>query len=387
MVSASSQLYLILSGLRARPTRALCTFASVLVAFLLYGLLAALENGLLHRAEALSTPRLVTTEAASYLNMLPTRYRNRIVALPGVAASTYLSPFRGRREGDAAPFAQHAVHAPSFLDVYPEVLLDRESRDRWLAIRTGAIVGRELAARHGWTVGDRVPLVGTIYRNTAGGAWEFTVEGIYRSRDESFDEVRMFFHHDYLEAAANWGQGLTRLIVTRLRPGADPGDVGGVLDKEFDIASVATRTSTEQDYAAEFANRLGNFRTLIRSFTAAIFFVVLVVIANAISLSVRERLPEYALLRCVGFGNLRIALLMVGEPWLLCCVTSVAGMAAATFLLPTLEGAGLASTYLTGLDIVQACAWMSLLVLFGTFAPMLSAGRSSIADVLGRLER
>ena len=119
------------------------TFASVTVAFVLYGVLAALENGLLRRPEALSTPRLVTTEAASYLNMLPTRYRNRIVVLDGVAAATYLSPFRGRHEGAAAPFAQYAVHAASFLDVYPELLLDPASRDRWLAIRTGAIVGVE----------------------------------------------------------------------------------------------------------------------------------------------------------------------------------------------------------------------------------------------------
>ena len=365
------------------------TFASVTVAFVLYGVLAALENGLLRRPEALSTPRLVTTEAASYLNMLPTRYRNRIVVLDGVAAATYLSPFRGRHEDAAAPFAQYAVHAASFLDVYPELLLDPASRDRWLAIRTGAIVGGDLAERFGWAAGDRVPLVGTIYRNRDRGAWEFTIEGIYRSSDRSFDEDRMFFHHDYLEAAANWGRGLTRMVVTRLRPGADTGEVGLRIDGAFENSPAETRSSAERDYAAEFVNRFGNFGTLIRSFTAAIFFVVLVVIANAISLSVRERMSEYALMRCVGFGNVRTAVLLVGEPLLLCCAASAAGMAAAPLLFPFLQGVGggLSSLYLTGWDLARGCLWTAALVAVSALGPTLAVARSSMAGILGRLER
>lgn len=389
MRNALTPLHLVLCGLRARPARAALTFAAVTVAFVLYGVLAALENGLLRHSDALVTPRLVTTEAASYLNMLPTRYRNRIVVLDGVDATTYLSPFRGRHSDAAAPFAQYAVHAPSFLDVYPELVLDGSSRDRWLAIRTGAIVGRDLAARFRWTVGDRVPLAGTIYRNRDREAWEFTVEGIYRSTDRSFDEDRMFFHHDYLEAAANWGQGLTRTVVTRLRPGADAGEVGLRIDDEFDNSPAETRTSTERDYTQEFVNRFGNFRSLIRSFTAAIFFVVLVVIANAISLSVRERMAEYALMRCIGFGNVRVALLLVGEPLLLCCAASGVGMAAAPLLLPFLQGVGggLTSLYLTGWDIVRGCLWMAVLVSVSALVPTLAASRSSMAGILGRLER
>ena len=377
---------LLLADLFGKPLRTTLTFASVTFAFVVYGLIAAFDNGLLRSAEAVEEVRLVSVERSSFLNMLPTHYRGRIEALDGVQAVTFMTTFAGRYASDERSFAQYAVHAPSFPKVFRNLRLDAEAQARWETTRDGAIIGRALVDRYGWSLGDRIPLVSGIYNYAEGGAWQFTIQGIYEADDAAVDESRLFFHHEYLEAAAHWGRDQARMFVTAIADGVDAENLIRLIDDEFRNSPNETQTTTERAFVRGMVDRIGDFGAAVASATGALFFVVVIVVANVVSLSVHEKLPQYALVRMLGFGNASIICLVVGAPLLLCCSASVAGISVARVLLRhinSVELTGLATMYLEVFDYLRAAAWTALLVLVSTVVPAIGAMRSSFADLIG----
>ena len=375
---------LLFADIFSKPLRTTFTFGSVTLAFVVYGLIAAFDNGLLRRTESVSEEvRLVSVERSSFLNMLPTHYRSRIEALEGVHAVSFMTTFAGRYAADERSFAQYAVHASSFPQVFPELVLDAEALARWQMTRNGAIIGRALADRYGWSVGDRIPLTSGIYNNTAGGAWEFTIQGIYEADDASVDESRLFFHHEYLEAAAHWGRDLARMFVVAIADGVDATDLIQLIDDEFRNSPSETQTTTETAFVRSMVNRIGDFGAAVVSATGALFFVVVIVVANVVSLSVHERLREYALVSTLGFGNASIVCLVGATPLLLCCSASVAGIFIARVLLQyinSVELTGLTSMYLDAFDYVRTAMWTVILVLVSIAIPAVSALRSSFVS-------
>lgn len=172
--------YLVWKNLWRRKTRTILTLLSVLVAFVLFGLLSALQYAFSLGADVANADRLVTIHRVSLIQPLPISYWQRIRATPGVADVTHANWFGGYYQERRNQAPQFPVDAESYLRIYPELRLPQEQREAWLANRTGAIVGRSLAEQFGWKVGDRIPIQATIWTQKDGErVWEFDIDGIF----------------------------------------------------------------------------------------------------------------------------------------------------------------------------------------------------------------
>ena len=376
---------LMLANLSKNKLRTGFTFGSIFFALVLFGTLSAVKNAFAGGADGSGTSRLRMIHKVSVVEALPVRHYQRVLATEGVARVAYVSWFGGVYQDPGNFFVQLAV-SDAFLDLHPEYVVSAAHRERWRATRTGTIVGRTLAERFGWQVGDRIPITEALYQQHDGStAWEFTIEGFFDGNDAGVDESQMFFHHEYLEESSPWADGEVRWFEIGTEPGADPPAIAARLDDLFATSDAPTKTSTEGAFLQGFANQVGDTALIITSVVGVTFFVLLLVVANAIAYSVRERLPELAVLKALGFTDLRIALIVIGECTLLCATAGGLGLCAALvavqFGVPSL---GMTSVFrITPDNVAQALLLVVALALVSGAAPALSAFKVRVADALG----
>ena len=352
----------------------------------LFGVLGALDNAFGGGLESGDATRLRMIHKISVVEELPRTYYQRIVDTEGVATAAYVSWVGGEYQDPNNFFVTLAV-SETFLDLHREYLIDTSVRERWQRIRTGALVGRGLADRFGWQVGDRIPISRALYEQADGSrTWEFTLEGVFDGADEAVDESQLFFHHEYLEEASPWGQGTVRWFEIETVAGRDPATVAKRLDAEFATSGEPTKTSTESAFLTAFANQVGDIALIITSVVGVTFFVILLVVANALLYSVRERLSELAVLKALGFTNLRVMGLVLAECGVLCGGVGILGLAAAygavRYGVPTM---GMTSVFrLTVGDVGEGLLMIVGLTLAGAIVPAATAFKLHIAATLAR---
>lgn len=375
------------SNLTDKKLRTAFTFFSIVFAFVLYGVLGAVENAFAGGAELAGAGRLRMIHKVTVVQALPVHYYDRIIATEGVARATYVLWFGGVYQDPRNFFPQLAVNA-TYLDVYPEYEIGAEERQRWLATRTGAIVGKALAERFDWKVGDRIGLRSTIYRQVDGeDTWEFTLEGIFVGADDNVDESQMFFHHEYLEETSPFARGEVRWFVIEAERGIEPAIVAARLDAQFANSAMATKTSTERAFLQSFVNQVGDTALIITSVMGVTFFVILLVVGNAVAHSVRERQSQLAVLKAVGFSDVRVMCFVIGECVLLCTCAGMLGMLLAGWVTQV----GVPTQGMTGVlrlstdDVAEGALWIGLLAIASSIAPAASAFRMRVVTGLGRL--
>src|SRR5262249_15289386 len=200
-------------------------------------------------------------------------------------------------------FAQMAVDTPTYFDLYPEFVVPPDQKKAWEADRAGAIVGRDLAERFHWKIGDRIPIQGTIFRRRDGSAmWDFNIDGIYQPGRKGIDATQFFFHYDYLKEAGR-NIDVVGWYTVRIADPNRAAEVSQRIDGLFANSPFETKTSTEKAFAQSFANQMGNIGAIVRYVVSAVLFGMLLVIGNTMSQSVRERTNELAVLKTLGFGN------------------------------------------------------------------------------------
>lgn len=377
---------LLWSNLTGKKLRTAFTSLAVIFAFLLYGVLAAVENAF-SSVDLAGNDRLRMIHKVTVVEELPVHYFDRIVATQGVASATYASWFGGEYQNATNFFPQLAVHAETYLDVYPEYLVDPEQYERWISTRTGAIAGRELAERFGWSIGDRIPIRSTIYDQADGrDTWEFTLEGIFVGEDGVVDESQLFFHHKYLEETNPWTDGQTRWFVIKVEESANSVDVAERLDAQFANSGWETKTSSERAFLQSFINQVGDTTAIITSVVGVMFFVILLVVGNAIAQSVRERLSEFAVLKALGFSDVSVGWLVLGESSLLCGTSGACGLVLAWLFVqvgdPTPGILGV--FHIAPNDMIAGMLWAFALAIASACLPGVMAMRMSITAGLGR---
>ncbi|MGH8106677.1 MAG: ABC transporter permease, partial [Arenimonas sp.] len=204
--------HLIWASLFRKKTRTILTLLSIIVAFLLFGLLSALIIAFNRGVDLAGADRLVTQGKYSLTEVLPIGYYEQIKKIPGVKGATHAQWFGGVYQEPKNFFPQFAVDPASYLDMYPEFVITPEQRKAFENTRTGAIVGASLAKRFGWKVGDRIPIQGTIWPLANGSNnWEFELVGTFEGRDETAksQEGAMLFHWDYFDEARRFARGTT----------------------------------------------------------------------------------------------------------------------------------------------------------------------------------
>jgi putative ABC transport system permease protein len=282
-----------------------------------------------------------------------------------------------------------AVEPEEWLEMYPEYVLTEEERSAWLRDRTGAIVGRGLADRFGWEVGDRVPLQATIWTKKDGSRlWELTIDGIYDGAEEGTDTTQMFFHYDYFDEARQFGQGGVGWYVVRV---ADPERAAAVaeeVDALFRNSPAETKTATEKAFVQAFANQIGDVGAIVTGILAAVFFTMLLVAGNTMAQSVRERTSELGVLKTIGFTDGKVLGLVLAEALAISLLGGGLGLFLGAGIVSGV-GAGLGqylpAFYLRGADLALGLALVALVGLAAGILPALQARRLDVVNALRRV--
>jgi len=371
-----------------KKVRTTLTIMSVLVAFLLYALLSAIGYAFTSGANIADAERLVVIDKISLINSLPVSYANKIAATPGVESVTHASWFGGYYQDPRNQMPQFPVEPREYFEMYPELNIPPEQLEAWANNRIGIAVGEELATQFGWKVGDRIPLQATIWTKADGGrTWEFDLEGIFSTDDPRGGTGYMLFQYDYFEEARAFGKGTVGWYILRIASGANPVEVANAVDAQFANSPNETETSTEQAFVESFSKQFGNIALIVSLILGAVFFTLLLVSGNTMAQSVRERIPELAVLKTLGFPDRAVLAIVLSESILIMLIGGLLGLGIGWLLVQ-----GLASNlgaFLPGLFLSPQAALgaLGLIVAAGIAAgifPALKAMRLSIVDALAR---
>lgn len=377
---------LIWSSLFRRKVRTLFTILSIVIAFVLFNYLSAVRVAFSLGVDVAGSDRLTLIHKVSFIQLLPASYKDRILAVEGVEAVTHSTWFGGVYQDPRNFFAQFAVDPEGYLDLYPEFLLSEEARTRWFQNRTGAVVGRSLADRFEWEVGDRIPLQGTIWRTRSGDTWEFTIEGIYEGAEQGTDTNQFLFHNAYLDEANALGRGMVGWYLIRVEEPGQAVAVSSAIDERFANSPFETKTSTEQAFVQAFASQIGDIGTMMTAILTAVLFTILLVSANTMGQSVRERTSELAVLKTLGFTNPRVLSLVLVESLLLAVVGGGIGLGASWVLISQGDPTGglLPAFFVPPRDLVIAVGLIFFLGIASGILPGVQAVRLQIVDALRR---
>ncbi len=380
---------LLWANLGRKKLRTGLTLASIIVAFLLFGLMQTLRVALTGSPELAGADRLMTMHKMAIIQPLPESYLNRIRAVEGVKVATSFDWFGGVFRDDRNQISTFAVEVESFFSVYPEYTLPPGQKEAWLKDRTGTIVGKMVAQRNGWKVGDTIPMRSNIWVQKDGGnVWPMKVIGIYDAGNG--DNQSVYFHREYLDESRGGGvgQGWIGWVVLRIADPAQADSIARTIDTQFANSSTETKTATEKAFIQSFANQMGNIGALLTGIAGAVFFTMLLVTANTMGQSIRERLNEIGVMKTLGYSNASVTGLVLGEAVLVTALGGAIGLLLA-WLFSTAIGSAVAQFFpVLGMPPSTFAIGAALIVVLGVAAaalPCTQAAQLKIVDALRKV--
>ena len=289
---------LVLANLGRHKRRTALTTLSVAAALFLFASLQTVVTTIAAAAQFGNVRRIVSMNATGIVFPLPLAYANRLRAVPGVEAVSWANWFGGRYGDNKRFFGQFAVDPASYLEMYPEMAVPEDQKQAFLREKSAAIIGRRLLDVFGWKLGQDITIQGTIFP----GDWTFTIRGVYTPTDPAINDDMMIFRHDYLEERLG-RPGIAGWYVARIDHPDNAARIGKVIDDGFRNSRAPTKTGTEQAFNASFATMWGNVSLLMGTIGLAVVFAILLVTANAMMMSARERIGEVAVLKTIGFTD------------------------------------------------------------------------------------
>jgi putative ABC transport system permease protein len=381
--------------LRRNWVRTASTVVAISVCIFLFCTLETLVKAITWNLKSASASRLITRHSVSLLFNLPHAYKERLARVPGVRAVAGYNVFGGVMGLPPDPrkfFPNFAIEAEDWLAMDPEYLLTPEEKQAFLADRSGCLVGPDLAEKFGWRVGDIVQLTSLLPAYRADKPFSFVIRAIYRTDAARFPGTNtsaLFFHYEYLDEAVGRraGIGMYKLLIE------DPSQAGSIsrtIDDMFENADPPTRTETEAAFRAGFISMAGNLAALLRGIGLAVSFTILLVTANTMSMAVRDRQTEIAVLKTLGFTRRLVMGLVLGEALALGILGGGLGILLGQIgirALPKvpLVGDAVAGFPNLGLSPAVTVLGIGLALLLGLLAglfPALGAYRARIADTL-----
>jgi putative ABC transport system permease protein len=370
-----------------RKFRTTFTLLSIFVAFLLFGILMTIKSAFSFGVDVAGLDRLVLIHKVSLIMPLPISYKTQLEQVPGVDLVTHQSWFGGVYQDPANFFANIAVEPASFLKIYPEFKIPPEQVKAWMSDRQGAVIGRDLAERFNWKVGDRVPLTATIFQPKGGGqTWEFNISGVYDGED-GVDKTQFFFHYDYLDENRQVGEGSVGWFVVKIADPAQAVDLSRSFDAMFANSAAETKTTTEKGFVEGFAKQVGDIGTMMIAISSTVLFMFGLVAASTMAQSVRERTNEIAVLKTLGFSDPSILLLVLTESLFIVVVGGGIGLGLAWLFVQQGDPTGgmLPIFVLPARDLVIGVGLMLAMGLLAGVLPAFAAMRLSIIDALRRV--
>jgi putative ABC transport system permease protein len=368
-----------------RKFRTTFTLLSIFIAFLLFGILMTIRTSFGLGVEIAGLDRLVLINKVSLIMPLPLAYQVQLQQVPGVELVSHQTWFGGIYQDPSNFFANMAVEPEPFLKIYPEFTLPPDQIKAWLADRQGAIVGKDLAERFKWKIGDRVPLTATIWQPKQGQTWEFNVSGIYDGAD-GVDKTQMFFRYDYLDENRAGGQGVVGWYVIKIADASKSVEMSRTFDETFANSSAETKTTTEKGFVEGFASQVGDIGAIMIAIASTVLFMFGLVAASTMAQSVRERTSELAVLKTLGFSGGAILGLVFAESLFIALTGGLLGLAVAWLFVQRGDPTGgmLAIFVLPPRDIAIGVALMVAMGVLAGVMPAVAAMRLRITDALRR---
>jgi len=320
-------LKLLLRNAFRHKLRTALTILSITIAILAFGLLRSFIGAWYAGVKASSANRLITRNAISLIFSLPLSYKDKIRQIDGVKQIAYGNWFAGIYKDEKNFFANYAIEARHYMELYPEFVVPADQKEAFLRDRKGCVAGRKLVEQYHWRIGDIVPLKSAVFP----GNWEFVLRGIYHGRDESTDERVFFFHWDYLNEAlkkttprradqVGW-------YVVEVKDPNRAAEVAQAIDETFRNSLAETLSETEKAFFLSFISMADAIIIAIQLVSFVVIIIIIAVAANTMAMTARERIGEYAIFKTLGFRGWRIAGMIVGESLVITMIGCLIGIA------------------------------------------------------------
>jgi putative ABC transport system permease protein len=365
-------------------TRSFLTVLGVMLTAVAFLFLRTVLAAWYASSEASSADRVVTRNAISITQTLPLSYARRIEQVPGVTKLTYSKWFGGIYKDRRNFFAQFAVDAQSSLEVF-SIRFVEGSKEAWLADRNSAIVGRQLAQKYGWKLGDSVPLIGDVYP----GDWQFKIAGIVEGTDDQSIGSTMYFHWQRLnETLSGRRKDQVGVFTETIQNPNDSPRISKAIDELFANSDNETHTETEKAFRLQFVSGSGAILGALQAVSAVVLVIMALILGNTLAMGLRERTSELGTLRALGFGPSHVRVLALAEGALLGAVGGTIGaLLAGPVVVGFVRGTGLPLPL--ALKPFAALATVIVAAAIGALAgalPARQAARMEIVDALRRQE-
>jgi putative ABC transport system permease protein len=379
---------LVWATLWRKKTRTIFTLLSMVVAFLLFGVLETIDYAFAHPSGgATGADKLITINKYSITLLLPFSDAQAIRAVPGVAEVTWLT-WLGAYYQESKNFVfALPVDTDSYFNLHKdEFIVSGEQMQAYRNTRTGALVNSALMKKFGWKVGDKVPLHSTIWtqKKDASLDWTFDIVGSFDAKDPTQagqQASTLLFHYELFDEGRSFGKGNVGWFEERVGDPSQSAAIAGRIDALFANSPNETKTQPAKDFALAFMKQLGDIGFVLRAILGAVFFTLLFLTGNTMMQSVRERTPELAVLKTIGFGDAKVLGLVIGESLLLCVIAAVIGLGLSYAALPIIK-LGLQGVEVSPRALLPGIGAAVLLALVVGTPPALRAMRLNIVDAL-----
>jgi putative ABC transport system permease protein len=303
---------LVWRNLTRRKVRTAFTLGCIFVSFVLYCFLMIVRTAFTLGVDFAGADRLWTIHKVSIIQFLPVSYLETILKTPGVTLATHCTWFGGSYQNEPNQFAVFATDIDAYLKLYPEFKVPPDRLQAVLADRQGVLVGKDTATRYNWKVGDKVPILGDIWQPVQGQTWYFTIDAIYDGA-ATVDKTQFLFNYKYFDENRRGGKGNVSWYVVKIADPSQGAAIAATIDGQFSNSSAESKTAPEKAVIADFAKQTGDIGAMITAVLVVVFFTILLVVANTMGQSVRERTSEIAVLKTLGFSDGRILMLVLSE--------------------------------------------------------------------------
>jgi putative ABC transport system permease protein len=370
---------LIWAGVWRKRTRTVLTLLSVVVAFLLFGLLQGVGAWLSGAIEGSRVNRLYTVSRISFIEPLPMSYLAQIEAVPGVDKVAFFHWFGGYYQDPKQNVVSYPIDPERTFAVFPDWKVEKSAIERMIRQRDAAIVGAPVAQRFGWKVGDRVPLKTQIWTKKDGSNnYDFEIVGIYTGPQQNL----FLLNWDYFNESRSFGQNQVGWFALNIKDPTQSAQVSRAIDALFANSPNETKTQTEKEFAAAQVKQIGDIGFMVNAIVGAVMFTLLFLTGNTMMQSVRERIPELAVLKTLGFSDGLVTALVLAESLLLCVFAALIGLGLAAMAFPAFGNIGIGKVTLPAVVLLTGLGAAVLLAVVSGLPPAWRARRLAIVDAL-----
>ena len=381
---------LVRKNLFRRKLRAALMIVSILIAFMIFGVLAGFYRAFTAGEDRAAADRLITVNKINFTQPMPIAYFNRVRAVDGVRQITHANWFGGYYQDPKNFLMTLAIEPATYFDMYrSELDIPPEQLQAFISDRSSAVIGESMARKWGWKVGDRVPVASNIFTQRSNGShtWDFTIAGIVKGKAEQVSTDFLLFQYAYFDETRSFGKDTIGWLILQTNSPENNDRVAKTIDAMFANSTAETSTDTEKAFGKAFAAQFGNIALIVFLVVGAAFVTILMIVGNTMALSIRERTREIGVLKTLGFSGPRILRMVLGESVLLALLGGLPGLAIAALITIALRVslANIAPAFAVSPVIaLEGIALMIALGLFTGVIPALNAMRLKIATALGR---